>query len=187
MSALGNLRPDAGACRPLAAAAIVLETALRGAQANFDAARARTSGDEVPALNLRFAAAMALYQSGDWAHAFAALAALADLGHVPAARLALLMLRYGTGWFRTPFSATPEQIARWARLVLRAPHCTPAKPATPAPPAAAAASAVNTPRAPTLRRDRAAERYRRDAACHRASNEIDTVWAQPVARRAVCD
>ena len=119
MSALANSLCGAGVRGPLASAAIVLETALRRAQSDFDAVSANASPDEASALNLRFTAAMALYKTGDWAHAFAALAALADLGHVPAARLALLMLRYGTGWFRTPFSATPEQVARWARQVLR--------------------------------------------------------------------
>ena len=151
MSAPVNSRQDAGACRPLAAAAIVLATALRGAQAGFDAAGTRATGEDAPALNLRFAAAMALYKSGEWTHAFAALAALADLGHVPASRLALLMLRYGTGWFRTPFSATPEQVARWARQVLRAPACVPAKPAHAAGSAASSVNASPAQRAPRPR------------------------------------
>ena len=151
MSAPVNSRQDAGACRPLAAAAIVLATALRGAQAGFDAAGTRATGEDAPALNLRFAAAMALYKSGEWTHAFAALAALADLGHVPASRLALLMLRYGTGWFRTPFSATPEQVARWARQVLRAASCGPGKPA---PVAGTVATTVNASRVPRPRPDR---------------------------------
>ena len=119
MSSLVNSLRDAGACHPLAAAAVVLETALRDGRADFDAVSTNAAPDEASALNLRFTAAMALYKGGDWAHAFAALGALADLGHVPAARLSLLMLRYGTGWFRKPFSATPEQVARWARQILR--------------------------------------------------------------------
>ena len=119
MNSLVNPQRVAGACRPIAAAAVVLETALRDARADFDAVSTNTSADEASALNLRFTSAMELYKAGDWSHAFSALAALADLGHVPAARLALLMLRYGTGWFRTPFGATPEQVARWARQILR--------------------------------------------------------------------
>ena len=154
MSALGSSRRDAGAGRPLAAAAIVLETALRGARADFDAARADAAGDDAPALDLRFTAAMALYHAGDWAHAFAALAALADLGHVPASRLALLMLRYGTGWFRTPFSATPDQVARWARQVLRAPPCVPGTAAHAAGSAALSVKAPPAQRAPRPRPDR---------------------------------
>ena len=183
MSAPVNSRRDTGTCRPLAAAAIVLETALRSAPAGFDAAGTSVAGDDAPALSLRFAAAMALYQSGDWAHAFAALAALADLGHVPASRLALLMLRYGTGWFRTPFSATPEQVARWARQVLRAPPCAPC---TAAPQADAAAPANSLPSAPPPRRDRTLERQRRDAARHPAGPDLDSLWVQPLARQAVC-
>ena len=153
MSAPANSRQDAAACRPLAAAAIVLATALRGAQVAFDASRTSVSGGDAAALNLRFAAAMALYQSGDWAHAFAALAALADFGHVPASRLGLLMLRYGTGWFRTSFSATPEQVARWARQVLRAPACVPGKPAHAAGSAASSVNASPAQRAPRPRPD----------------------------------
>ena len=183
MSALPNTRCDAGACRTLAAAAMVLETALRGAHAGTDAAGPGTADDAAPALNLRFAAAMALYKSGDWAHAFAALAALADLGQVPASRLALLMLRYGTGWFRTPFNATPEQVARWARQVLRAPPCVPG---TPAPQAHAAGSANTAPGAPPLRRDRTLERGRKDAERHRGGTELDSAWVQPARRHAVC-
>ena len=151
MSARVNSRRDAGACRPFAAAAIVLETALRVAQAGPDAACANATDDDSPALNLRFTAAMALYKRGDWAHAFAALAALADLGHVPASRLGLLMLRYGTDWFRTPFSATPEQVARWARQVLREAPCRPGKPASAA---GTAATTVNASRVPPPRPDR---------------------------------
>ena len=151
MSAHANSLRDAGACRPLAAAAIVLESALRGAQADFDAARTSVPLGEASALNLRFTAAMALYQSGDWAHAFAALAALADLAHVPAARLTLLMLRYGTGWFRMSFNATPEQIARWARQVLSASACMPGKPVRQA---GATAPAINARRASPPRLDR---------------------------------
>ena len=183
MNALPHSRCDAGTCRPLAAAAIVLETALRGAQAGTDAACTSTPDAAAPALNLRFAAAMALYKSGDWAHAFTALAALADLGQVPASRLALLMLRYGTGWFRTPFSATPEQVARWARQVLRAPPCVPG---TPASQAQAAGSANKAPGAPPPRRDRTLERGRKDAACHRGGTELDSAWVQPAVRQAVC-
>ena len=154
MSAHANSRRDDAACRPLAAAAIVLATALRGAQAGLDAAGTSATGDDAPAFNLRFAAAMALYKSGDWAHAFAALTALADLGHVPASRLALLMLRYGTGWFRTSFSATPEQVARWARQVLRAPACVPGKSAHAAGSAALSVKAPPAQRAPRPRPDR---------------------------------
>ena len=183
MSALENSRRDAGACRPLAAAAIVLETALSGAQADFDSVGKSAPSGETAALNLRFAAAMALYQSGDWAHAFAALAALADAGHVPASRLALLMLRYGTGWFRTPFSATPEQVARWARQVLRAP---PRGSGPAAPRAHTAAPAHNGPCPPPQRRDQSPERHRKAAACDRAGIELDTLWTPPAGRQPVC-
>lgn len=183
------MRPPraAAAAPPAVMATIVLKAALgeacAGAGANADAASARSSMGESSKLDERFAAAMSLYTAGDWAHAFTALAALADLGHVPASRLALLMLRYGTGWFRMSFSATPEQVARWARQVLRAPPCGPG---TAAPQADAVAPASKLPSAPPARRDRSAERARRDAARHRTSHELDSLWVQPALRQAVC-
>jgi hypothetical protein len=90
----------------LAAAAVVLKSALE--------ATPNSSSDE------RFAAEVRLYEEGHWDQAFMGLASLADQGHATAARLALLMLRYGATLYGTAFSAGPDQIARWAQRVLRA-------------------------------------------------------------------
>ena len=68
----------------------------------------------------RFDAAVALYREGRWAPAFDGLATLADQGHMSAAKLALLMLRYGAPLYGTTFAAKPTQVARWAQRVLRA-------------------------------------------------------------------
>ena len=115
----GNHRPSpfrAGARIPLgwpqhfdksAATELVLNTAL--------------AFGTVSTLDDRFDSAVALYEAGHWEQAFEALATLADrLGHARAAKLALLMLRYGASLYGTTFAATPQQVASWAQRVLRA-------------------------------------------------------------------
>jgi hypothetical protein len=67
-----------------------------------------------------FRAAARLYEDGHWEYAFKRFTALADDGHAPAAKLALLMLRYGRSLYGTGFEARPVQVARWAQCVLRA-------------------------------------------------------------------
>ena len=91
----------------LAAAALVLRTA-------------RAIGDAEECADATFAAAIRLYEAGHWPFAFERLAKIADQGHAPAAKLALLMLRYGSALYGSGFSARPEQVARWAQRVLRA-------------------------------------------------------------------
>ncbi len=68
----------------------------------------------------RFDAVVALYDQGEWREAFAQVARLADAGHAPAAKLALLMSRYGAALYAAPLRADPLQIARWASLVIDA-------------------------------------------------------------------
>ena len=67
-----------------------------------------------------FEAAVALYEFERWDKAFADLALLADEGHPRAAKLALLMLRYGASVYGMRFIAPPGKVARWAQRVLRA-------------------------------------------------------------------
>jgi hypothetical protein len=67
-----------------------------------------------------FEAAICLYEQGRWVDAFRQLVHRADLGHAPAAKLALLMLRYGAALYGTQFCADALQIARWAGLVIGA-------------------------------------------------------------------
>ena len=64
--------------------------------------------------------AIALYERRQWGAAFAILSRLADRHDPAAAKLALLMLRYGESLYGTRFSALPQQIARWARQVIDA-------------------------------------------------------------------
>jgi hypothetical protein len=89
-----------------AAAALVLHTALSASQLQSCA-------------DTRFNAALRLYEGNHWTDAFEHLAALADQKHVPSARLALLMLRYGAAIYGVNFVATPAQVAAWAQRVLR--------------------------------------------------------------------
>ena len=64
--------------------------------------------------------AIALYERRQWGAAFAILSRLADRRDPAAAKLALLMLRYGESLYGTRFTALPQQIARWATQVIDA-------------------------------------------------------------------
>lgn len=77
-------------------------------------------GDYSERANDAFTSATQLYDDGHWEFAFERIALLADHGHTPAAKLALLMLRYGSALYGTNFVAHPAQVARWAQRVLRA-------------------------------------------------------------------
>jgi hypothetical protein len=100
-----------------AAAGRVLESVLDDCGTGLDAMR---TGARVTILrDDRFDAAVRLYRDGHWALAFEHLATLADQDHMPAAKLALLMLRYGAPLYGARFRVRPVQIARWAQRVLR--------------------------------------------------------------------
>ena len=102
----------------IAAAGQVLDDVLDSCGSGLDAMR---SGARVTILrDDRFDAAVSLYRDGHWALAFERLAALADQDHAPAAKLALLMLRYGVSLYGVCFAVQPAQVARWAQRVLRA-------------------------------------------------------------------
>ena len=96
-----------------ASAALVLGNAMDFAHAANGAAGAPTPADE------GFDAAVRLYAAGHWEQAFVNLATLADQGHAVAAKLALLMLRYGATVYGSTFTVHPGQVARWAQRVLR--------------------------------------------------------------------
>ena len=91
----------------------VLVTCNAGQQAMRSGSRVTMLRDEP------FDAAVRLYRDGHWALAFDKLAALADRDHAPAAKLALLMLRYGASIYGVAFAVQPVQIARWAQRALR--------------------------------------------------------------------
>lgn len=67
----------------------------------------------------RFVAAMRLYHDDRYAAAYGRLLELADEGHAEAARIALLMLRFGPTLYRSQWSASQEQIQHWLALASR--------------------------------------------------------------------
>ena len=56
------------------------------------------------------------YERGHWREAFAAFSALADRCEAEPARIAVLMWRHGPALYRIEFSASREQLQRWAQL-----------------------------------------------------------------------
>ncbi|MFO1316310.1 MAG: hypothetical protein U1F58_11960 [Burkholderiales bacterium] len=63
-----------------------------------------------------FVTAMRAYEEGRYAFAYGRLVLLADAGHAEAARIALLMLRYGPQLYGSQWSAAPNQIEHWLAL-----------------------------------------------------------------------
>jgi hypothetical protein len=63
-----------------------------------------------------FDAALAHCTRQDYASAFGVLARLADDGHVPAARIALLMAQQGTRLYGHRFAASAASRRRWQAL-----------------------------------------------------------------------
>jgi hypothetical protein len=116
--ALNRVLPNRGPGGAVALAGQVLDSVLDDCGVGLDAMRC---GARVTILrDDRFDAAVRLYRDGRWELAFESLAKLADQNHGPAARLALLMLRYGAPLYGASFPARPVQIARWAQRVLLA-------------------------------------------------------------------
>jgi hypothetical protein len=63
-----------------------------------------------------FGHALGALEAGHWHDAFAELAALADGGHVTAARIVLTMAGRGGRLFGGHFHASAEALARWRQL-----------------------------------------------------------------------
>ena len=63
-----------------------------------------------------FGAAMQNYDDCHYAIAYDRLAVLADGGHAEAARIALLMVRYGPELYGDRWSASPYRIKHWMQL-----------------------------------------------------------------------
>lgn len=60
------------------------------------------------------------YERGHWREAFAGFSKLADRGEAEPARIAVLMWRHGPMLYYINFSASPEQLRRWAHLAASA-------------------------------------------------------------------
>ena len=64
----------------------------------------------------RFLQAMETLETGHWSEAFGLLAALANGGHAPSARIALMLARCGTSLFGGSFAASRREQAYWQRI-----------------------------------------------------------------------
>jgi hypothetical protein len=95
--------------------AAVLAACCATAQAQWaePALQAGVAPSSRAAQDARFREAMRLHKLGRWSAAYGRLAALADEGHAPSARVALAMLRNGPGVYGTDWTATPRQVAAW--------------------------------------------------------------------------
>jgi hypothetical protein len=89
---------------PVPAAAAAASPGLKGVSAR-------------QAQDARFREAMRLHRAGHWSAAYGRFVALADEGHVPAARVALAMLQNGPRAYGRQWSAAPSQVAAWKHAV----------------------------------------------------------------------
>jgi hypothetical protein len=107
-----------------AAIALMQVTALQSA-----ALRAQDIGaPALPATTQREVYEQALRDFREHRHAaaFGRFARLADSGHVPAACIALLMVRDGRVLFSNDWYATPDQLRRWSAMTVQAARQPPA-------------------------------------------------------------
>ncbi len=103
--------------RSLFAAAVLACCATVQAQPAEPAAQGAAAASSRQAHDARFREAMLLHRAGRWSAAYGRFVALADEGHVPAARVALEMLLHSRSVYRTDWSAAPMQVAGWERSV----------------------------------------------------------------------
>lgn len=82
-------------------------------------AAAATSPMDTARSEAQFNEAMDLYSMGRWAAAYGRFADLADHGHAEAARIALLMLRYGPRLYGRDWGASQPQINQWMTLAVQ--------------------------------------------------------------------
>jgi len=99
--------------RTVLAAALLACCAAAQAQWVEPALQAGVAPTSQEAQNARFREAMRLHKFGRWSAAYGRFATLADEGHVPSARVALMMLRNGPTVYGMDWAATPTQVASW--------------------------------------------------------------------------
>ena len=116
--------------KPLFLSCAIAATCFAAAQAFAPmtmsvAPAASTATAEIPAAayvkaeeQRRFAEAVAQYRAGRWSAAYGRFAALADRGHVRAARIALSMHRDGPTLYGAAWDAAPSQLLAWERAAL---------------------------------------------------------------------
>ena len=83
----------------------------------FTCAAASAQPIDVPPHVAAFEQATGLYRAGRWSAAYGRLVPLADRGHVDAARILIVMLRYGRELHGTEWTASPSQVRAWERMV----------------------------------------------------------------------
>jgi len=99
--------------RTLCAAAVLACCATAQAQWVEPALQASVSPASREAQDARFREAMHMHKIGRWSAAYGRFAVLADEGYVPAARVALEMLRNGPSVYGTTWAAAPSQLVAW--------------------------------------------------------------------------
>lgn len=78
-----------------------------------------TTGLAAGSGDAQFDEALALYRQARWAGAFGRFCTLADRGNADAARLALLMVRYGPQMHGSAWTASQPQIDHWLALTAK--------------------------------------------------------------------
>jgi hypothetical protein len=69
-----------------------------------------------PAIEAEYRQTVRLFRSGRFAAAYGRFAKLADAGHVPSARMALVMVEQWPRLFGSTWDAWPHQLRNWADL-----------------------------------------------------------------------
>jgi hypothetical protein len=83
-----------------------------------------------PAIEADYRQALRLFRSSRYAAAYGRFAQLADAGHVPSARMALVMVEQGPRHFGSTWDAWPHQLRDWAGLAREPVPVTMARAAT---------------------------------------------------------
>jgi hypothetical protein len=96
--ARGLIKESAASLRPAQAPVALQDTSRIG---------------HVDTMAQRFDVAVQLLEMSCWSQAFAELSELANLGHRPSSRIALMLVRRGPSLFGGAFPATPQEQARW--------------------------------------------------------------------------
>lgn len=91
-----------------ASAALILLCAL--------SATWESTAADAPNPDVDFATAMEQFRLGKWADAYGKFSRLADRNHADAARIALLMVRFGPSLFGIGWGASQPQIDHWGQL-----------------------------------------------------------------------
>jgi hypothetical protein len=88
-----------------------------------EASQVTTRVCQLDTMAQRFDRAIQLLEASHWSQAFAELSELANHGHPPASRIALMLARRGTSLFGGAFPATRQEQARWQGNGERSTQC----------------------------------------------------------------